>query len=187
MVPFIPIFYTFSLPSYPVSISPSLPILYFFPTVPLHLIFSHKAIVLVFLLYLLSSKRTAAVVPALQAVTPLPVFIFLPAQAQQFRLSAALPRLPQQGAASALTSQASVGWGRSWKGGKWTLEGEKFVIPTAVSHFEGRSRESSPLPANLELSLVLQKPLKEGLMFPASHYFFKIGPRKWVSSARRKK
>lgn len=108
MVPFDPIFYTFSLPSYPVSISPSLPILYF-STRPCPLIFSHEAAALVFLLYLLSSKQTAAVVPARQAATQLPVFIFLPAQAQQFRLSAALPRLPQQGAASALTSQASVG------------------------------------------------------------------------------
>lgn len=50
----------------------------------------------------------AAVVTALQAATPFPHFIVLPAQAQQFRLSAALQRLPQQGAASALTSQTSI-------------------------------------------------------------------------------
>lgn len=74
---------------------------------PLSLI-SDKASALVFLLYLLSTKWTA-VVPALQAATPHSVFIFLPDQAEQFHLSAALLRLPQQGAASALTSQASVG------------------------------------------------------------------------------
>lgn len=81
---------------------------YIFSICPFSLIFSDKASALVFLLYLLSSKWTASV-PALQAATPLPVFIFLPDQAQQFHLSAALLRLPQQGAASALTSQASVG------------------------------------------------------------------------------
>lgn len=52
MAPLIPIFYTFSLPSYSVSISPSLAILYF-SICPFPLIFSHKAIALVFLLYLL--------------------------------------------------------------------------------------------------------------------------------------
>lgn len=173
----------FSLPSYPVSIAPSLPIL-FFSICPFPLIFSHTAIALVFLLYLLSRKRTAAVVPALHAVTPLPAFIFLPAQAQQFHLSAALLRLPQQGAASALKPQyVKEHHGREasghWKGRR--------VTPTAVSHSEGHSRESSPLPANLVLSLVLWKPLNEGLIFPASHYFLKIGPREWVSAARRKK
>lgn len=85
------------------------PFCVFFSICLFPLIFSHKAIALVFLLYLLSSKPRAAVVPALHAVNPLPVFIFLPAQAQQFHLSAALLRLPQQGAASALSSQASVG------------------------------------------------------------------------------
>lgn len=63
--------------------------------------------------------------------------------------------------------------------------GRKYVIPTAVCHFEGHSRESYPLPANLELSLVLWNPLNEGLIFPASHYFLKR-PREWLSSARRK-
>lgn len=108
MLPLIHVFFTFSSPSHPISISPSLP-LHFPPSVLLPPILSHKAVCLIFLLFLLSSKQMVAMVPALQAATLFPHFIFLPAQAPRFRLSAALQRLPQQGAASALASQTSAG------------------------------------------------------------------------------
>lgn len=73
-----------------------------------------------------------------------PLLRFPPAEAEPFRLSAALQRLPQQGAASALASQTSAGYGRAREGGERPLEGEKCVIPAAVSHFEGHSREALP-------------------------------------------
>lgn len=46
------------------------------------------------------------------------------------------------------------------------------------------------LPSACQLGAVtgiVKASLHEGLIFPASHYFLKIGPREWVSSARRKK